>query len=78
MMAVPMMAGLHSEIGSNAREDNLHSPQMHGKNSLFGPGRQGRTADHHSNGDTTLCDVEQLRLQSGKAKTLDDDVGEDT
>ena len=51
---------------------------MHDENSLLGPGGKGRTADHHSDGNTTLCNVEQLSLQSRKAETLDDDVGEDT
>lgn len=45
---------------------------------LLGPGGQGSAADHDENGHAALGDIQQLRLQCGESKTLDDDVGEDT
>lgn len=49
---------------------------MHDPGSLFRPGGQGRTANHYEDCDSTLSNVQELRLQVREPKRGNDQVGE--
>lgn len=50
---------------------------MHYPGSLPRPSSQSRATNHDNDGDGTLCNVQQLRLQVRESKRGDDEVGED-